>query len=129
MTKTDHVAPGIEDQVEPGEFVSHARAQLAAARLIDSYFENGAERPRISIPANPDRDDDMLLMRYIREQRYAETLRFSQQTSEPASDPVAVARDALLMIVGYERGSRTRLGGQPSDVEQLASVALEKMKG
>lgn len=51
--------------------VTHAEAHEAARRLINSRLqrEDGA---RIAIPANPDRDDDLVLMAYIHQREAAE---------------------------------------------------------
>lgn len=49
--------------------VTHEQARESASRLVASHFRNfGQERARISIPANPRRDDDLLITRYIEEQ-------------------------------------------------------------
>ena len=48
--------------------ISHQEADEAAIRLINSHFKNDAERARVSIPANPERDDDLIIRSYIRQQ-------------------------------------------------------------
>lgn len=48
--------------------IPHLEAEAVAIRLINSMFRNDAERARVSIPANPDRDDDLLIRSYIRQQ-------------------------------------------------------------
>lgn len=40
-------------------------AREIAQRFIDQHFGNKAERPRASIPCNPDRDDDLRMMAFI----------------------------------------------------------------
>lgn len=40
---------------------------LHAQRLIDSHFGNDAPRPKISIPAQPDDDTDLIVSRGIRD--------------------------------------------------------------
>ena len=48
--------------------ISHDEARESAQRLINSHF--GTEPQAIvSIPANPDGDDDLILMAYIAQQR------------------------------------------------------------
>ena len=47
--------------------ISHREAMDAAHRLINSHFGND-DRARCSIPAQPDRDDDLVLCAYIRQQ-------------------------------------------------------------
>lgn len=37
------------------------RARDALDRFINLAFDKGGDRPRFSIPANPDRDDDLIL--------------------------------------------------------------------
>jgi hypothetical protein len=48
--------------------ISHLEARIIAQKFIDWYFDNGGERPRISIPANSKHDDDLQLMAYIEQQ-------------------------------------------------------------
>lgn len=55
---------------ETARTISHEEAEAVADRFIAGNFRNaGHEYPRISIPANPDRDDDLLLLSYIRQQK------------------------------------------------------------
>ena len=49
---------------ETKRVVSHEEAKAAARRLINSHFRN-EDSARLSIPANPDRDDDLVLLSYI----------------------------------------------------------------
>lgn len=52
--------------------ISHDEAREAMQRLVNSHFNNDREKhehARMSIPANPDRDDDLLLAAYIEQQR------------------------------------------------------------
>ena len=49
--------------------ISHDEAQQIAKRFIDGHFNNKGDHPRISIPARPDYDDDLLLLAYIEQQR------------------------------------------------------------
>jgi len=52
--------------------ISHDEAQEAMQRLVNSHFRNDPathEHARMSIPANPDRDDDLVLSAYIAQQR------------------------------------------------------------
>lgn len=52
------------------EKVSHDEAETIALKFINGHLRNyGKEWPRTSIPADPTRDDDLRLMRYIREQK------------------------------------------------------------
>lgn len=52
--------------------ISHDEAREAMQRLVNSHFNNPRdkyEHARMSIPANPDRDDDLVLSAYIEQQR------------------------------------------------------------
>jgi hypothetical protein len=50
--------------------ISHDEAVEIATRLINSHFGNkNRECARISIPANPERDDDLLILAYIDQQK------------------------------------------------------------
>lgn len=44
--------------------VTHEEAEAAARRLVNSHFRN-PDSARVSIPANPNRDDDLVLLSYI----------------------------------------------------------------
>lgn len=53
--------------------ISHEEAQEALSRFEASHFhKTDKEHARISIPANPDRDDDLVLGAYIRQQAASE---------------------------------------------------------
>lgn len=55
--------------------VTHDEAHAIASRLIAGSFRRNGEclpddkRPRISAPARPDRDDDLLICAYIQQQQ------------------------------------------------------------
>lgn len=54
--------------------ILHVEAREIASRLIASHFRNtDQQQARISIPANPDRDDDLLLLAYIHQQEALST--------------------------------------------------------
>lgn len=58
--------------------ISHDEASAAVQRLVNSHFNNHPdthEHGRMSIPANPDRDDDLVLSAYIEQQRAREAPR------------------------------------------------------
>lgn len=50
--------------------ISHTEARDAVQRLVNSHFNNPepCEHGRFSIPANVERDDDLVLMAYIQQQ-------------------------------------------------------------
>jgi hypothetical protein len=50
---------------QPGSPVTAEQAHESHQRLVDHFFGNPAERPRVSIPARLDRDDDLVVSRYI----------------------------------------------------------------
>jgi hypothetical protein len=47
--------------------IGHDEARAAAYRLVNSHFNN-PDHARVSIPARPDYDDDLVLMAYIKQQ-------------------------------------------------------------
>jgi hypothetical protein len=65
--------------------ISHAEAREIAMRFIDGHFGNKRERPRASIPADPERDDDLRLIAYI-EQQHAEAATLRAERDEARSD-------------------------------------------
>ena len=54
------------------EPVSYDRARLSYKRYHDQQFRLPGERPRASIPANPD-DDDLVLSRFIEQHKNCES--------------------------------------------------------
>lgn len=48
--------------------ITHEEARAIAKRFIDGHFNNEGEHPRMSIPADPNRDDDIRLCAYIAQQ-------------------------------------------------------------
>lgn len=49
--------------------ISHERAQVAAQRLINAAFKTPhAPWHKFSIPVDPDKDDDLVIMAYIKQQ-------------------------------------------------------------
>lgn len=51
--------------------ISHEEAKAAARRLINRHFRN-PDGARVSIPANPNGDDDLVLLSYIAQRERAE---------------------------------------------------------
>ena len=77
------------------EPVASNEAREAAQRLIDFAFGNTAERPRFSIPARPDRDDDLIVCRYIEESQIEiTTLRDELAEAVRTIDRLTKERDA-----------------------------------
>ena len=52
----------------PTSAISHDEAKEIALRLIAGAFHREDKRPQFSIPANPDRDDDLRMIDYINQQ-------------------------------------------------------------
>lgn len=70
--------------------ISHDEARAIADRLIASHFrKHDSENARITIPADPERDDDLLIGAYILQQRAATAERDAAVARE------AVCREAL----------------------------------
>lgn len=45
--------------------ISHEAARAIAHRFINGHFNNAGPHPIVSIPADPERDDDLRLLAYI----------------------------------------------------------------
>lgn len=59
----------MSDSIYTTRHISHDEAQEALSRFEASHFhKTDKEHARISIPADPDRDDDLILGAYIRQQ-------------------------------------------------------------
>lgn len=69
----ERAAPTEKSFWESTREITHHEAEAAADRLICSLFKNDGERARVSIPARPDHDDDLVIKSYIRQQRRAST--------------------------------------------------------
>lgn len=54
--------------------IDHAEALEIAGRLVNSHF-NLEPRARTSIPADPNRDDDLLIFAYIQQQQESRSIR------------------------------------------------------
>ncbi|WP_375453484.1 hypothetical protein [uncultured Methylobacterium sp.] len=65
--------------------ISHAEAEAAARRLANSHFGN-PDSARISIPANPNRDDDLVLLSYIAQRARAGDEQAGKAMAEIASN-------------------------------------------
>jgi hypothetical protein len=105
-----------------GAGVTHEAAGDALNRFIASHFDDAnAEHARISIPARPDRDDDLLLVAYIEQQ--------AQRDGEHA-DLERRARALCKAIADLESG---RFGWEHEDVvalgKRLADVLGEERSG
>lgn len=102
MTKpNDH-----EDYALAGD-VSVEEAREALQRFVDSHFDNPGEHARISIPANPRRDDDIRLSAFITraEKAFAELdaareeaaqwKRLAEQTTDARLAEAIASREAM----------------------------------
>lgn len=59
---TDRISGGPNDHTHE---VTHEEARAIAKRFIDGHFKNDGEHPRMTIPADEGRDDDLRLLAYI----------------------------------------------------------------
>ena len=76
--------------------VSHNEAREAMQRLVNSHFNNPREtheHARMSIPANPDRDDDLVLAAYIEQQRAKDSACVSQPDKHAMTAPETLERE------------------------------------
>lgn len=55
----------VKNERQSGSPVTAEQAHESHQRLVDYFWGNPAERPRVSIPARLDRDDDLVVSRYI----------------------------------------------------------------
>lgn len=93
--------------------ISHQEADESAIRLINSHFKNDAERARVSIPANPDRDDDLIIRSYIRQQM--------RLASAPA--PASGRVDAVAEAIGTSEFMDPPDGGDVPLAEQVRRMS------
>lgn len=71
------------------DIISHEEAGQMLARFCASHFDNSTEHARVSIPANPSRDDDLRLHAYIKQQRVKDA-RLRAATAAWEAQPVVV---------------------------------------
>lgn len=91
--------------------ITHDEAKEAAARFIDGNFKNDNEPPRISIPANPDRDDDLVLMSYIAQQRRLRAQPSPREVALEKALQEMIDANAYIPITGdFERRRKARDG-------------------
>jgi hypothetical protein len=55
----------LQSRLEGAAVVTPDRARESLTRLVNSHFRNRDEHARFSVPANPQRDDDLLLESFI----------------------------------------------------------------
>lgn len=76
--------------------VSHEQAMQSAQRFIAHFFETSGEKPKVRIPADPTRDDDLILTRYIRQQStQSSAIDESVEPSPPAAEPPLNTQDGV----------------------------------
>lgn len=78
---------------ETAREIPHIEAREAARRLVNSHFRN-PDSARVSIPANPDQDDDLVLHAYIRQQ--ARKAGSSESLAKLAEIPAAGSEEPRL---------------------------------
>lgn len=97
--------------------VTHMEAHEAAQRLINSHFRQ-EPHARVSIPARPDYDDDLRIMRYIEEQE----ARAHPQADAPAPS-LALAHEALRLMI-EELCSATGHAEDGSDADPTCATCV-----
>lgn len=93
-------------------------ALASAQRLINAFFGNEGERPRASIPARPDYDDDLILIDVL---RYAEEV-VRKAVSAVPDDLAKLAEDLRL----DEPRSLTKW--RAADVLEAQGVGLARLR-
>ena len=74
--EADLVARNRDEDAKACGLITYEEALQIAQRFVDGHFKNaGKEGPRISIPADTRRDDDIRLMAFIQQQQWAGTMR------------------------------------------------------
>lgn len=102
-------SPPRASPVMDGKLISHDKAAESLQRLINSHFNQGTSA-RVSIPAQPDYDDDLILSRYIEQQRAAKLT-----LTPEAIARVREALDGIVLVCG-------RTGDAFTDFEEQAEV-------
>jgi hypothetical protein len=113
---------------QPGSPVTAEQAHESHQRLVDHFFGNPAERPRVSIPARLDRDDDLVVSRYI-DQAEAEVRTLRARVESYAMDLAALegtnAANEGALRIQLERlhGERSRAEAAEARVKELEDRA------
>ena len=96
MSAAQKTRPTVEERQfwETPRRVSHEEAQDSIKRFVDRNFCNDGEAPRISIPANSERDDDLLLHSYVAQQRRVENALVLAVTALETTIAEGTTRDA-----------------------------------
>ena len=83
------------DAIDAGPVTSQEAREIAS-RFINSHFNNPGEKARISIPADPLRDDDIRLIAYIKQSAAEiERLRSVVEQCKPFLDDAGNVRKVL----------------------------------
>lgn len=102
--------------------ISHDEVKEAVQRLVDGHFRNtGKEHGRMSIPANPDRDDDLVLSAYIKQQ----SLRIAfTQPGPSAGEERQSEREAVIRVI--EGGSFLHDDAPPAKFAREVVAAIRR---
>jgi hypothetical protein len=84
----------MSDESKPGPITDDEAAAILQ-RFVDGHFGNPGEHPRMSIPARPERDDDLRMLAYINQTRdlRAEADRLRAQLAESKDLFATAARE------------------------------------
>jgi hypothetical protein len=98
--------------------VSFDEARQIAQRFIDGHFNNAAEHARMSIPADPRRDDDLRLIAFIRQQRLAAAATKEERAKFYKDVEAGLIRD-LELSRNIEASLRRELAASRANEERL----------
>lgn len=101
--------------------IPHDEAKAAAIRLINSHFRN-PDHARVSIPAKPDYDDDLVLLAYIRQQAMYDASPRQPRTEQEMRDGfsgLTVIADIIQHWLDYDVAQRTKEGLSTNDDTHL----------
>lgn len=107
ISRTSKAAALLPPEARAKRQISHEEAAEIVQRLINSHFRNKGTCARVSIPANPERDDDLLILSYIDQQR-------RQAEAEQLTAPVIIA-DILEHWLTFDKAQRDKEGIATTD--------------
>ncbi|MCJ2074475.1 hypothetical protein MKK68_02210 [Methylobacterium sp. E-016] len=101
--------------------MTHDEAREACRRLINSHFRN-EDGARCSIPANPDRDDDLVLSAYIKQRAVADV----DGAAGPVRGPYETVCQAVVDVRFAARAARGLVERLPGD--DWREVVLKRLE-
>jgi len=85
--------------------VSHDEARKIAQKFIDAFFNNpGKDRLRATIPADPQRDDDIRLCAYIAQQKSINNWQPVKTAPRDGTEFLAVWKTGVMGVVSSHDG-------------------------